>query len=126
MSTVDVALRKMRAICRALPDTFESEHFGEVCFCVGKRMFATCGEKKGMCRIVVMLEPEHAKRLVASDARCQPYARQKNVIVIDVSEEADWDEIRPLVLESYRLRAPDEPTKEDKKGAKPRKRTRRK
>jgi len=49
----------MREFCLSLPDTAESEHFGEACFRVGKRLFASCGEKDGVCRLVFHLEPEH-------------------------------------------------------------------
>lgn len=107
MATAHSAMQMMRKVCLSLPNASEAEHFGEACFRVGKRMFATCGEKTGVCRIVVQLEPEHAARLVASDPRFQPYTRQKNCIWIDVAEVEDWDEVRPLVLESYRLNAPD-------------------
>ena len=103
MASAHTALRMMREVCLSLPDTAEATHFGEVCFRVGKRMFATCGEKKGICRIVVQLEPEHARRVVASHPRFEPYARQKNCVQIDVGKVEDWDEVRALVLESYRL-----------------------
>lgn len=103
MATARTALRMMREICLSLPDTAEAKHFGEACFRVGKRMFATCGEKDGVCRLVFQLEPEHARRLVASDSRFGPYARQKNGVWIDAVDVKNWDEVRPLILESYRL-----------------------
>ena len=103
MATAKTALRMMREVCLSLPDTSEGVHFGEAFFRVGKRGFASCGEKKGICRIVVQLEPAHARRLVASDPRFEPYARQKNCVWIDAGKVEDWDEVRALVLESYRL-----------------------
>jgi hypothetical protein len=93
----------MRRICLSLPDTIEAEHFGEAYFRVGKRGFASCGEKDGVCRLVFQLEPAHARRLVASDSRFAPYARQKNCVWIDAGNVKDWVEVRALVLESYRL-----------------------
>jgi predicted DNA-binding protein (MmcQ/YjbR family) len=119
MATAQTALRMMRQVCLSLPDTVEAEHFGEVCFRVGKRIFASCGEKEGICRLVVQLEPDHVRRLVSSDPRFEPYARQKNCVRIDAAGIKDWDEVRPLVLESYRL------NKESKRPAKagPRART---
>ena len=50
---------------------------------------------------------------LAADPRFQPYARQKQCVWIDVANIDDLAEIRPLVLESYRLNAPAE--KEQKK-----------
>lgn len=106
MATARSALRMMREVCLSLPDTVEAEHFGEACFRVGKGMFATCGEKDGVCRLVFQLEPVHARRLVASDPRFEPYARQKDGVWIDAVNVKNWDEVRPLILESYRLNGP--------------------
>src|SRR4051812_1790581 len=100
------ALATMRRFCLSLPDTTEAAHFGEVCFRVGKKIFASCGEKDGACRVVVELEPDHARRLVAEDPRFEPYGRQQGCVVLDVAGMTDWGEVRPLVLESYRLNAP--------------------
>ncbi len=106
MATNQAALRRMREVCLSLPYAVEAEHFGEACFQVGKRIFASCGEKAGLCRLVFQLEPEHARRLVASDPRFQPYTRQQHCVWMDAAEVADWDEVRRLVLESYALNAP--------------------
>jgi len=105
MATARMALRKMRELCLSLPDTVEANHFGETCFRVGKRIFASCGEKDGACRLVVQLDPEHARRLVESDPRFESYARQNNCVLMDAAAVEDWDEVRALVLESYRLNA---------------------
>ena len=106
MATVQTTLRKMREACLSLPDSVESEHFGEACFRVGRRIFASCGEKEGVYRLVFQLEPEHARRLVASDARFEPYARQSHCVRMDAAHVKDWNEVRAFVLESYRLNHP--------------------
>jgi predicted DNA-binding protein (MmcQ/YjbR family) len=106
MATAQTALRKMREVCLSLPDSVESAHFGEACFRVGKRTFASCGEKEGVCRLVFQLEPEHARRLVASDARFEPYARQDDCVWMNAAQVKDWHEVRALALESYRLNHP--------------------
>jgi hypothetical protein len=107
MATTQTTLRVMREICLSLPDTVEADHFGEACFRVGKRIFASCGEKAGVCRLVFQLEPAHAQRLIASDSRFQPYARQAHCVWTDAADVEDWAEVRALVLESYRVNAPD-------------------
>jgi predicted DNA-binding protein (MmcQ/YjbR family) len=107
MATIKQALRVMRTVCRALPDTTEKAHYGETCFVAGGKMFASCGEKAGDGRIVVQLEPDHARRLVTSNPRFEPYLRQKNCVWINVADIDDWDQIKSLVLESYRLNAPE-------------------
>lgn len=96
----------MREVCLSLPDPAEAEHFGEVCFRVKKRIFATCGEQDGVCRLVFQVEPEHARLLVGSDPRFQSYSRQKNGVWIDAADVNKWDEVRALVLEIYRLNEP--------------------
>lgn len=118
MAITRTALRMMREVCLSLPDTVEAEHFGEACFRRGKRIFASCGEKEGVCRLVFELKAEHARRLVAFDPRFEPYARQKNCVWIDAGNVEDWDEVRALVLESYRLNEPgNRPPKEARKTA---------
>jgi predicted DNA-binding protein (MmcQ/YjbR family) len=96
----------MREICLGYPGAVEGEHFGETCFRVGKRMFATCGEKDGVCRIVFQLQRKHADQLVDDDFRFQPYARQPGCVWVDARDVDDWKEIGRLILESYQLNAP--------------------
>ena len=103
MATTETAFRMMREVCLSLPATVEAEHFGEACFRVGKRIFASCGEKGGVCRLVFQLEPAHAQRLIASDSRFQTYERQAHCVWMDAACVEDWEEVRALVLESYRL-----------------------
>jgi predicted DNA-binding protein (MmcQ/YjbR family) len=106
MATAQAALRWMRKTCLSLPDTVEGDHFGESCFRVGKKIFATCGEKDGVCRIVFQLTADHARTLIATDSRFEPYARQRDGVWMDVAGVTDWNEVRALVLESYELNAP--------------------
>ena len=65
MATAEEALEKMREICLSLPGTHEGHHFGETAFYVGSKLFATCGEKHGVCEIIFGLEPDHAAALQA-------------------------------------------------------------
>src|SRR5688500_11897768 len=77
MATAEEALQKMREICLALPDTREGGHFGQTAFYVKNKLFATCGEKHGLCEITFGLEPDHAAALVENDPRFKPYSRDK-------------------------------------------------
>src|SRR5262245_54351315 len=106
MATTQTALRMMRAMCLSLPATVEAEHFGEACFRVGKRLFASCSETDAVCRLVSQRVPGHANQLVASGPRFAPYARQKNCVCMDAASVENWAEVRALVVESYRLNAP--------------------
>jgi len=113
------ALLKMRKICLSLPNTREGTHFGESVFRVGTRIFASCGEKTGRCRLVFQLEPAHARKLVESDNRFEPYSRQAHCVSMDAGDVKTWTEVRALVLESYGRNARNKPTTRPKVKKKP-------
>lgn len=106
MATADEALEKMREICLAFPGTREGAHFGETAFYAGKKMFATVGEKHGVCQIIFGLEPDHAAALLAKDKRFAPYARDRRAVVLDAAKVKSWAEVKALMKESYALVAP--------------------
>ncbi len=101
--TTQIALEKMRELCVSLPNTSERSHFGEAMFYVGKKGFASCGEKDGACRFVVELEPEHAEHLLRTDKRFARYPSAKECLVLYAAEAKSWAEVKKLVLESYQL-----------------------
>ena len=100
-------LDHMRAICLALPQTKETLTWGQPHFRVGEKIFAGCGEEKGRAVIGFKLEMDHADAII-QDPRFwrAPYVGHKGWVSMDASGVDDWDEVRPLVLESYRLIAP--------------------
>jgi predicted DNA-binding protein (MmcQ/YjbR family) len=106
MATAEEALEQMREICLSFPDTREGAHFGETAFYVKDKLFATCGEKHGVCEIIFGLEPDHAAALVANDPRFKPYARDKRAVVLDAAKVKSWSEVETLIRESYELRKP--------------------
>jgi predicted DNA-binding protein (MmcQ/YjbR family) len=76
---------------------------------VGDKIFGGLGEHDdGKVSIGFKLEMEHADALVASDPRFTraKYVGHKGWVDMDVSAVDDWDEVRTLVGESYRLIAP--------------------
>jgi predicted DNA-binding protein (MmcQ/YjbR family) len=100
VAKASTVLPKMREICLALPDTKETLTWGEPHFRVGEKIFAglTIGFK---------LEMDHADGLV-QDARFHraPYVGHKGWVSMDAVAIRSWKEVKPLVLESYRLIAP--------------------
>jgi predicted DNA-binding protein (MmcQ/YjbR family) len=106
MKTASV-LDRMRSICLALPDTKETLTWGQPHFRVGDKIFAGCGEEKGRTVIGFKLEMDHADAVV-QDPRFwrAPYVGHKGWVSMDAGAVRDWEEVRPLVLESYRLIAP--------------------
>jgi predicted DNA-binding protein (MmcQ/YjbR family) len=100
-------LDHMRAICLALPDTKETLTWGQPHFRVGEKIFAGCGEEKGRVVIGFKLDMDHADAII-QDPRFwrAPYVGHKGWVSMAAGGVDDWDEVRPLVLESYRLIAP--------------------
>lgn len=111
-SPFDAALRKMRAICLALPDTKETPTWGQPHFRVGEKIFAGLGEHKGVLTIGFKLEMDHADAMVRRPGFTRaPYVGHKGWVSLDVASVKDWDEVEALVHESYRLIAPKKKSK---------------
>ena len=98
----------MREICLSLPDTEETMTWGEPHFRVTGKIFSGYGKEKGKETIGFKLEMEHADILVHNDPRFAraPYVGHKGWVSMDVRRIDDWNEVRALVGESYRLIAP--------------------
>jgi predicted DNA-binding protein (MmcQ/YjbR family) len=79
---------------------------------VGEKIFAGWGTTGAGPSIGFKLEREHAAALVEDDPRFSraPYVGQHGWVSMDLSGDVsgptDWDEVRTLVEESYRLIAP--------------------
>lgn len=100
---------KVREIYLSLPDTKETPTWGSPHFRVGEKIFGGLGEHAdGSTSIGFKLEMEHADALVGSDPRFTraKYVGHKGWVDMDISAVSDWDEVRALVHESYRLIAP--------------------
>ena len=107
MAKAGPVLTKVRAICLSLPDTKETPTWGQPHFRVGEKIFAGCGEEKGRVVIGFKLDMDHAESII-QDPRFwrAPYVGHKGWVSMDASAVEDWNEVRPLLLESYRLIAP--------------------
>jgi len=107
MAKSDPVLTKMREICLSLPDTKETLTWGQPHFRVGEKIFSGYGEEKGKPVIGFKLEMEHADEVLKDPRfRRAPYVGHKGWVSMDASAVRDWDEVRPFILESYRLIAP--------------------
>jgi predicted DNA-binding protein (MmcQ/YjbR family) len=107
MKPFNAALAKMREICLSLPDTKETPTWGQPHFRVGEKIFAGLGEQKGVPTVGFKLEMDHADAMVRRPGFSRaPYDGHKGWVSSDVGRVADWDELRALIHESYRLIAP--------------------
>lgn len=107
MPNADTVLAKLREICLALPNTKETATWGKPHFRVGDKIFAGFGEEDGQHAIGFKLAPEHAAAKV-KDARFRPakYGGHKGWVSMDAFAVTDWEVLRSLIHESFRLIAP--------------------
>jgi len=106
-SNTQTALRRVREICLALPDTIETLTWGKAHFRVYEKIFAGFTDANEVATIAFKLEMEHSKDIL-EDPRFSraPYVGHKGWVNMDVSAITDWNEVRELIGESYRLIAP--------------------
>lgn len=105
----DPVLKRISDICLSVPDTKLTMTWGEPHFRVGDKIFCGYGkEKSGRTTIGFKLDMEHADILVKNDPRFTraPHVGHKGWVSMDAKKIKDWNEVRTLVLESYRLIAP--------------------
>ena len=107
MGTSRAVLRRIREICLSFPDTHETMTWGKPHYRVGKKIFAGYGEEDGKGVIGFKLAPERGA-VVLRDPRFwkAPYVGHKGWVSMDATQVDDWEEVRSMVLESYRLIAP--------------------
>ena len=100
-------LLKMKEICLSLPDTKLTMTWDKPHFRVGDKIFAGCGEEDGKYVLGFKLEMEHADEILRDKRFTRaPYVGHKGWVSMDATGIKDWEEVRKLVLESYRLIAP--------------------
>jgi predicted DNA-binding protein (MmcQ/YjbR family) len=107
MPKPDAVFTKVKEICLSLPDTKLTMTWGSPHFRVGEKIFTGYGAEGGKASMSFKLEMAHAQRIL-EDPRFSraPYVGHKGWVSMDVSRVTDWDELRSLIQESYRLIAP--------------------
>ena len=107
MAKKSSALDRIREICLALPDTKETLTWGKPHFRVGDKIFAGFGEESGKAVIGFKLTMPHAHSIIENPRFWPaPYVGHRGWVSMDTTGVDDWDQVRQLVLESYRLIAP--------------------
>jgi predicted DNA-binding protein (MmcQ/YjbR family) len=99
----DQALKKLRAICLALPETKEVEAWGHPTFRAGKKMFAGFGQDGDGLTIGLSVGFDRQGELL-EDERFYPtpYAARLGWVSLRIDGTTDWDEVSGLVREAYR------------------------
>jgi len=105
-------LARLREVCFSLPEVTEKEAWGEPTFRVGDKLFAMfatdhhhdgnvavwCKAAMGMQEILVDADPARFFK--------PPYVGPKGWIGIRLDGKVDWEEVRALLAESWRMTAP--------------------
>ena len=107
MAAVPPALKRLRAICLALPDTKETPTWGNPHFRVGEKIFAGYGDEDGRALIGFKLTLEHQAAAIDGGRFFKAkYVGKSGWVSTEADCVRDWDELAGMVLESYRLIAP--------------------
>ncbi len=97
-------LDRLREICLALPEAEERETWGEPTMRVRDKIFAFPSEDQ----VTVKADPEERESLLQDPRFFLPaYVGSKGWVGLRLDGTApDWDEVRELIVTSYRLIAP--------------------
>ena len=107
MATADSIYKQVRAICLSFPDTKETMTWGKPHFRVGEKIFAGFEEENGKPTIGFKLEMDHAAEAIKYPRFTRaPFVGHKGWVSMDATGVTDWEKVRALIFESYRLIAP--------------------
>jgi predicted DNA-binding protein (MmcQ/YjbR family) len=107
MGTIPAILKKVREICLSFPGTKETMTWGKPHFRVGEKIFAGFDEEAGKPTIGFKLEMEHAAEAIKYPRFTRaPFVGHKGWVSMDATGITDWEKVRALIFESYRLIAP--------------------
>ncbi|HEY4368249.1 MAG TPA: MmcQ/YjbR family DNA-binding protein [Steroidobacteraceae bacterium] len=101
------ALKAMRKICLALPETSEDKQFGMPVWRAGKKTFAWISNYEQRLELSFWVGAERQSLLTGdSRHRIPAYMGHNGWIALEVAEHvtksANWDEVRELAVYSYR------------------------
>src|SRR6516162_1504312 len=97
------ALKKVRAVCLALPEATEVEAWGHPTFRAGKKMFAAFGQDKVGLTIGLKMSFARQDELLEDDRFYPtPYAARQGWVSLRIDGKTDWDELGQLLREAYR------------------------
>jgi predicted DNA-binding protein (MmcQ/YjbR family) len=103
MSLREQALKKLRTICLALPETCEVETWGNPTFKAGKAAFAVLDKYDGSLSLAVRVGLDRQQELVADPRYFEtPYSARHGWVSLRLDKNTDWQEVAALALESYR------------------------
>jgi hypothetical protein len=98
-------LKELRAICLSFPETSEATQFGHPVWRAGKKVFAQayCYRSDRKLQLAFWVGVDQQALLIRDPQfSIQAYMGHNGWIALDVTKDANWQEIRSLALFSYR------------------------
>src|SRR5437867_12090088 len=96
------ALKQVRSLCLALPETREVEAWGHPTFRAGKKLFGGFGENACVLTLGLKVGFERQEELLKDDRFFPtPYAAHQGWVSLRIDGSTDWNEVRGLVREAY-------------------------
>lgn len=96
-------LERLREMCAELPETSEGRQFGTPAFKAGKKTFVTVHRYRRRMTIEIWVGAPLQATLTDDPRYTIPrYIGHRGWIDLDVEDRIDWDEVRKLILGSYR------------------------
>jgi predicted DNA-binding protein (MmcQ/YjbR family) len=101
--TAKKVLKKLEAICAALPESEPGTQFGAPVWRAGKKTFVSTRYQTGRFNLSFWVGAAKQAILIKDKRyRISPYTGHNGWIDLDVEEHQDWEEVKHLALESYR------------------------
>ncbi|SRR5258705_8916633 len=99
------ALKKLRAICMALPDTVETTSFGHPTWKRRGKTFAVYERYRGDWSIALKADPGEQPALIQSDQRFYrtPYSGKHGWVSFKLQRRIPWARLRALLREAHAL-----------------------
>jgi predicted DNA-binding protein (MmcQ/YjbR family) len=96
-------LEPLRKLCLTLPESSETTTFGNPTWRAGKKTFASANCYDGTLRLAFWVGADRQAMLTYEPRyRIPAYMGHNGWIELDVQDVIDWDEVKGLVLDSYR------------------------
>ena len=100
----DPRLARLRAIASRFPESVEVEAWGRPTFRAGRKIFAVYGASSDHPHAVIFKPDPDERPALLGDPRflVPPYFGPSGWLAVDLTADADWDEVHELLDSSYR------------------------
>jgi predicted DNA-binding protein (MmcQ/YjbR family) len=96
-------LEKLGSLCARLPETSDSEAFGNPCWKAGKKTFVCVHSASGRLKLQFWVGVEQQAMLTSDPRYSIPsYIGHNGWIDLDIDQRIDWQEVESLLRVSYR------------------------